>query len=126
MDFGVKTTRGLRTSRSAWRRSRWKNCAGVVGIATVMLSRADCSRNRSIRALECSGPWPSVPWGSSSTSPLVCAHFSSPATRNWSMITCASLKKSPNCASHSTSVSLAVTEYPYSNPSAPNSFRGES
>src|SRR5258707_9177048 len=31
------------------------------------------------------------------------SHLSSAALMNWSMITCAPLAKSPNCASHSTS-----------------------
>ena len=31
MDLGVKTMRGLRHLRMAWRRSRWKNCAAVEG-----------------------------------------------------------------------------------------------
>src|SRR6267154_1216562 len=42
-----------------WRRSRWKYCAGVVQLATRMLPSAPRARNRSSRALECSGPWPS-------------------------------------------------------------------
>ena len=32
------------------------------------------------------------------------SHLASPELRNWSMMTCAPLAKSPNCASHSTSV----------------------
>ena len=32
------------------------------------------------------------------------SHLVSPLARNWSMITCAPLAKSPNCASHSTRV----------------------
>ncbi len=31
------------------------------------------------------------------------SHLLSPEQMNWSMITCAPLAKSPNCASHSTS-----------------------
>ena len=41
------------------RRSRWKYCAGVVQLHTCMLSSAQSCRKRSMRALECSGPWPS-------------------------------------------------------------------
>ena len=40
-----------------------------------------------------------------------------PPTMNWSMIAWATLAKSPNWASHSTSESVATEEYPYSNPS---------
>ena len=58
-----------------------------------------------MRALECSGPWPSNPWGSSSDRLLRCPHLSAAATMNWSMITCATLAKSPNCASQHTSAS---------------------
>ena len=58
-DFGVKTTSGLRTARCIWRRSRWKYWAAVVALATWMLSSAQAERNRSMRAEECSGPWPS-------------------------------------------------------------------
>ena len=58
-DLGVKTTSGLRTSRTICRRSRWKYCAAVVALATWMLSSAHSVRNRSMRAELCSGPWPS-------------------------------------------------------------------
>ena len=44
---------------SAWRRRRWKYCAAVDGTTTRMLSCAVDWRNRSRRALECSGPFPS-------------------------------------------------------------------
>ena len=37
-------------------------------------------------------------------------HLARPETMNWSMMTCAPLAKSPNCASHSTSVSGASAE----------------
>ena len=63
--------------------------------------RRPSARNRSRRALECSGPCPSKPCGSSSTRPLSRRHLSSALAMNWSMITCAALTKSPNCASHS-------------------------
>ena len=38
---------GLRRVRFAWRRRRWKYCAGVVQLHTCMLSPAHSSRNRS-------------------------------------------------------------------------------
>ena len=69
-----------------------------------------------MRADECSRPCPSYPWGSSMTSPEVCAHLSSPEATNWSMVIWAPLTKSPNCASHMTSAPLCTTEYPYSKP----------
>ena len=51
--FGVSTTSGSgSTIRSAaWRRSRWKNCAAVVQLATRMLMSAASCRKRSGRAL---------------------------------------------------------------------------
>ena len=58
-DFGVNTISGLRTSRITWRRSTWKYCAAVVQLTTWMLSSAHSVRKRSMRADECSGPWPS-------------------------------------------------------------------
>ena len=51
------------------------------------------------------GPFPSKPCGNSSTSPLSRRHLSSALAMNWSMITWATLTKSPNCASHITSPS---------------------
>ena len=108
--LGVNCTSGLRTSRRIWRRSRWKYCAAVVALQTWMLSSAARVRKRSMRALECSGPWPSKPWGSSRTRPEVWPHLSSAATRYWSMMIWAPLTKSPNWASHSTSASLLATE----------------
>ena len=61
--LGVKTISGLRMPRRSvppyiWRRSRWKYCAGVVQLHTCMLFSAHSVRKRSMRALECSGPWP--------------------------------------------------------------------
>ncbi len=56
IDFGVKTTSGRRGRAYACRRSRWKYDAGVLGIATVMLSSAHICRKRSMRAEEWSGP----------------------------------------------------------------------
>ena len=44
-----------------------------------MLSSAQSVRKRSRRALECSGPWPSCPCGSSSTRPVGCPHLVSDA-----------------------------------------------
>jgi len=63
-----------------------------------------------MRDEEWSGPWPSYPCGSSSTSPDVWPHLSSAATRYSSMIVWAPLPKSPNCASHTTSASGFATE----------------
>ncbi len=62
-----------------------------------------------MRALECSGPWPSKPCGSSITSPLGWPHFCSAEEMNWSIMICAPLAKSPNCASQITSVSGSAT-----------------
>ena len=59
MLLGVNTTSGLRQCRSACRRSRWKYCAAFDGWQIWKLSRAASCRKRSMRALECSGPWPS-------------------------------------------------------------------
>ena len=42
--------------------------------------------------------------------PLTRFHFASDEARNWSMMTCAPLTKSPNCASHMTRASLFSTE----------------
>ncbi len=102
--FGVKITSGVRKLRRIWRRSRWKYCAGVVQFATWRLSSAQSWRKRSMRPLECSGPLPSKPWGSSITSPLMRCHFTWAEVMNWSMITWAPFAKSPNCASHMVSV----------------------
>ena len=60
-------------------------------------------RIRSGRALECSGPAPSYPWGSRKTSDGLSPHFARPDVTNWSSITCAPLMKSPYCASQITS-----------------------
>ena len=59
IDFGVNTTSGRWTSPSECLRSRWKYDAGVDGWATSMASSAHIWRNRSMRAEEWSGPWPS-------------------------------------------------------------------
>ncbi len=69
-----------------------------------------------MRALECSGPCPSCPWGRSSTRPWGWAHLVSDATRNWSTMTCAPFQKSPNCASHITRARCSATAYPNSKP----------
>ena len=58
-----------------------------------------------MRALECSGPWPSKPWGRSSARRDCWPHLSSAATMNWSTMICAPLMKSPNCASQPTHAS---------------------
>src|SRR5256885_8191579 len=124
--FGEKTTSGLRTSRRIWRRRRWKNCDELVALQTCMLFSAHNERKRSMRPDECSGPCPSYPCGSSSVRPDVCPHLSSAAERNWSTMTCAPLKKSPNCASQHTSASRCTIEYPYSKPMAAYSDSDES
>ena len=101
----MKRTNGRAIGWRIWRRSRWKYCAGVVALQTCMLSSAQSWRYRSRRALECSGPWPSEPCGSSIPMRVVCRHLSSAEAMNWSMMTCAPLAKSPNWASQSTSAS---------------------
>ena len=58
-DFGVMMISGRCLGIFAWRRMRWNICAGVVRLATRMLPSAASCRNRSRRALECSGPEPS-------------------------------------------------------------------
>ena len=63
-----------------------------------------------MRALECSGPWPSWPWGRSRTRPVGWPHLVSEPARNWSMITWAPFMKSPNWASHITSARCSATE----------------
>ena len=98
----MNTTRGRALRMRAWRRSRWKYCAAVVGLASRMFPSAASAMKRSIRALECSGPDPSYPCGSSRVNRVVWPHFASPEAMKLSMITCAALPKSPNCASHST------------------------
>ena len=55
MLLGVKTMRGLRQRRRAWRRSRWKYCAAVEGWQMFILPSAASCMKRSMRALECSG-----------------------------------------------------------------------
>ena len=95
-------------------------------MATVMLSCAQRVRNRSTRAEEWSGPWPSYPCGSSSTTLERWPHFCSPELTNSSMIVCAPSTKSPNCASQQTRAPGRATEYPYSKPTAANSDSSES
>ena len=106
----MKQINGTRRVANAWRRKTWKYCADVDGYTTRWLSSALSVRKRSMRALECSGPWPSNPWGRSSPTLLAWPHLSSAAEMNWSMTTSAALTKSPNCASHSTSASGYSTE----------------
>ena len=69
-----------------------------------MLSFEHNCKNLSSLAEECSGPWPSYPWGSSITKPDALDHFLSPEAINWSITTCAPFAKSPNCASQIVSV----------------------
>jgi hypothetical protein len=57
-----------------------------------------------------SGPWPSWPCGSSSTTSDSWPHLASLDEMNSSMTDWAPLTKSPNCASHSTSASPLATE----------------
>ena len=108
--FGVISTSGRGVASSACRRRRWKYWPEVLTLATRMLSCAADCRKRSSRALECSGPLPSYPCGSSSVRREVWRHLERPETRNWSTITCALLTKSPNWASQRTSASGAATE----------------
>src|SRR5256886_8845124 len=56
--FGVNSTSGRSSEWRAWRRSKWKYWAGVVQLAMRMFPSAPSARKRSMRALECSGPWP--------------------------------------------------------------------
>src|SRR5213078_1199487 len=56
--FGVNNTSGRSSAWRAWRRSKWKYCAGVVQLAIRIFPSAPSARKRSMRALECSGPWP--------------------------------------------------------------------
>lgn len=89
-----------------WRRSAWKRLAGVVRLQTIQLISNNCLvmicstvssggapgsfpgrwttsssqslRKRSIFPDECSGPWPSIPWGNKRTSPTCLPHFACP------------------------------------------------
>ena len=90
-------------------------------MATCILSSAHICKKRSNRELVCSGPCPSWPWGSNNVKPDILSHFLSPVVMNWSMIVCAPLEKSPNCASQITNVFGSAWEYPYSKPRTPNS-----
>jgi hypothetical protein len=58
----VNTTSGFFTSLSAWRRSTWKYCAGVLGTTICQLCSAESCRNRSMRAC-CARAPPLVPMG---------------------------------------------------------------
>ena len=51
-DLGVNTTSGRVKVDFTCQRNKWKKLAGVVGIATVMLSCAHCCKKRSTRAEE--------------------------------------------------------------------------
>ena len=55
----MNTMSGRAFAIRAWRRSRWKYWPAVVGFAMRMLPSAASWMNRSMRALECSGPDPS-------------------------------------------------------------------
>ena len=57
--FGVRKMIGRAFECSAWRRSAWKYCAAVEGLTMRTFSCAASCMNRSSRALECSGPFPS-------------------------------------------------------------------
>ena len=63
-----------------------------------------------MRAEEWSGPCPSYPCGSSSTTPEDCPHLVWLAEMNSSITTWAPFTKSPNCASHATRASGRATE----------------
>ncbi len=73
-----------------------------------------------------SGPAPSCPCGSSSVTPECWPHLASPEEMNSSVMVWAPSTKSPNWASHSTSIPGFSTEYPYSKPIAANSESSES
>ena len=104
-DFGVKTTSGLRTSRCICRRSRWKYWAvdGLAHLQVVLGAQReealDAGR-RVLRALPlvAVGEQHDQPGG---LRPLVLGRHD-----DWSMMICAPLTKSPNCASQPTSASL--------------------
>ena len=66
---------------------------------TCILSFEQSCKNLSSLAEECSGPWPSKPWGNNNTKPEALNHFLSPEEINWSIITWAPFAKSPNWAS---------------------------
>ena len=51
-------------------------------------------------------------------------HLDSPLAMNWSMITCALLTKSPNCASHTVRRRGSPLDMPYSKPSTASSLSG--
>ena len=106
----MTTTSGRAVASSACLRSRWKYCAAVVQFATRRFSCAASCRNRSRRALECSGPLPSYPCGRRSVRRDVSRHFDNPDEMNWSMTICAPFAKSPYCASQRTSASGAAAE----------------
>src|SRR5258708_1898433 len=75
-------TSGLRYGGRTWRRSAWKNWAGVVKLQPCQLSLTDNVKKRSRRALECSGPCPSMPCGKSMTRPETRFHFASEDATN--------------------------------------------
>ena len=117
---------------TCWRRRRWKYCAAVLGCTTSQLTLSPSAlvsllslscRKRSMRQLLCSGPAPSIPCGSSSTSPHCRPHLLSPLLTKVSRMIWAPLKKSPNCASQMMRLSGCSTAMPYSKASTASSER---
>ena len=106
--LGVITTSGLRQRRSACRRKQMKvlRRRGRMDDLDVVLGGQ--RRNRSSRALECSGPCPRSRAAAAAPGRESRRHLSSALAMNWSMITCAALTKSPNCASQITSAVGAI------------------
>ena len=107
-DFGVMMISGRCLAMRAWRRSRWKYCAGVVRFAD-----ADVALGGELQeALEAAprsarGPSPRSRAAAAASGARSGPTWPGRETMNWSMMTCAPLTKSPNCASQSTSVSGA-------------------
>src|SRR5690606_29741777 len=97
------TTQGFLNSHVNCLLNKWKKLEGSVMLATTILYSAESCKNLSGRALECSGPWPSYPWGKSITNPFILCHFDSAEETNWSIMVWAPFAKSPNCASHTQS-----------------------
>ena len=91
----------------------------IIDLSTI--SYLHICKNLSGLAELCSGPIPSIPWGSSITRPLCLTHLLCPLAMNWSMMHWAVLAKSPNWPSHSTRALGLVMEYPNSKPNTPYS-----
>src|SRR5690606_5188726 len=115
-DFGDMTMHGFLNSQVSCLRRRWKKLEGSVILATTTLYSAESCKNLSGLALECSGPWPSYPWGRSITNPFIFCHFDSAEVINWSIMVWAPLAKSPNWASQTVRAWGLAMAYPYSNP----------